>query len=1273
MSLLRRSIHIASKQVYYLVIIASVLLLSAIATTVWLSAAVEQRKDEVADWASQQLGYPVLIGATDLYWLDLVPKLHVYDMKIMQHDGAESILVLEHIYLGIDLFASFQQRQAVLENINITGLELGLTRSDTGSFQMTGLMDALTETESSVDVSNWLSLLNHIDLNAITIHYQDFIENNLSGRYQLDNAVVSHSENKWTSTVQLQPPKKLGKALVFSGELEFDLEQQLLKSWLWQLKANEVLVPTLTKYQTVYGLKVEDASLSLLVNAAGSGWNFHQLDTELSLQNTKLRSATDPNVSPVLLSNLEGSFSWENSDQGWQVSGRDVLIDMNNQQWPKTSFTVAMDSTGDVIADVDYLRLSDLSAIAVLSDALPEDLRHQKPAGDVTALHLEYTPQSGINSLAMSLQDFAVLPWQDIPGITGLTAIVDWKNGTAIVDLDSHQLSLYAENLLDDAVFFDSVTGQLRWQQDLNWQLLITEFQLWNDDFTIQLDGQFEHNQGITQSDLNIKVEQLDISRWQHYVPQSILDVDFKEWSDSAFVAGTIVDGDISLTGNLAAFPFEAEPDQGQFDMALNVAGVQLHYGPGWPDIIDVTGRVHGHNNVLKIYSEQGTISGFNFAKVQTNINKYLKGKPILTVDGSLAGTTQQALDFLQQSPLQQRFGSAVEGVSAQGTSDIQLQLMVPLVDVDNTEASGIVSFNNSEFSYPDLTEATFTQVEGQIEFNNDGVSAEAITAMLLDQQVRVDVEPLSTETLITVKGNVTTDNIANLSGQVVPEFITGATGYNALLKVYEKQLGEFELDASLVSDLKGINIDLPAPLGKNTEQTLPLNLSVEHYGNELAYAAVYGDKLNAIMMPITDGQWRGELRFGQGKAVLPKSGLAIKGQLDQLSIADWLVWQSVQPESNNQSLTDNIDIISMNIGQLDAYQQHITQLAFTAERAAQDWRISLHSDQIKGNIIFPLNFASETPLTMDFDYLNLTLPKQKTGDAVNQDEQGGDSVTSLWPSINFHTNHLQIDEMKFGEINMQASRHETSWVINAALLKSTTINASIKGEWQLLPTGSVSNFQLDASSVDVQGLFADLGYQQVLDADNIDIDMELTWQDSPLGFSLAESTGQFHIDMGQGRLLDIEPGAAGRIFGLLSVATIPRRLALDFTDLFGKGFSFDDISGNFSLQNGIAYTDDLIMKGQPAMIKVTGDVNLVNKTYDQKIKIIPNVSSTLPVAGAVAGGPIGLGVGTAILIFDKLAGELFDKQIVNLISYSYRLSGPWDEPELNTINASTN
>jgi uncharacterized protein YhdP len=82
----------------------------------------------------------------------------------------------------------------------------------------------------------------------------------------------------------------------------------------------------------------------------------------------------------------------------------------------------------------------------------------------------------------------------------------------------------------------------------------------------------------------------------------------------------------------------------------------------------------------------------------------------------------------------------------------------------------------------------------------------------------------------------------------------------------------------------------------------------------------------------------------------------------------------------------------------------------------------------------------------------------------------------------------------------------------------------------------------------------------------------------------------------------------------------------------------------------------------------MTGPINFVDKRYDQQVTVTPNVSSTLPLAGAVAGGPVGLGVGAVILLFDKLADNLFDKNIVNLISYKYHLTGPWSDPQLSVI-----
>jgi uncharacterized protein YhdP len=151
-----------------------------------------------------------------------------------------------------------------------------------------------------------------------------------------------------------------------------------------------------------------------------------------------------------------------------------------------------------------------------------------------------------------------------------------------------------------------------------------------------------------------------------------------------------------------------------------------------------------------------------------------------------------------------------------------------------------------------------------------------------------------------------------------------------------------------------------------------------------------------------------------------------------------------------------------------------------------------------------------------------------------------------------------------------------------------------------------------------------------------------------------------------------VQPGAAGRIFGLMSITAIPRRLTLDFSDLFSKGFNFSSISGEFVLADGIANTSNLVMAGDAARIEVKGPIDIVDKRYNQSVKVTPNVSSTLPVAGAVAGGPVGLGVGAAILLVDKIADNLFGKEIVNLVSYNYKLTGPWAEPELSTLRAGT-
>jgi uncharacterized protein YhdP len=266
--------------------------------------------------------------------------------------------------------------------------------------------------------------------------------------------------------------------------------------------------------------------------------------------------------------------------------------------------------------------------------------------------------------------------------------------------------------------------------------------------------------------------------------------------------------------------------------------------------------------------------------------------------------------------------------------------------------------------------------------------------------------------------------------------------------------------------------------------------------------------------------------------------------------------------------------------------------------------------------------------------------------------------------------NNLRIDGMQLGRLQATALREPMRWQLVSASLQSPSLQATASGNWRRTDDGDNTELRVELSSSDMAALLTDLGYQPAIEAESVRVSGQFNWPDQPLAMDRKTLTGNLQVEARKGTLKEIEPGAAGRIFGLLSFTAIPRRLSLDFSDLFGQGLDFSQIDGRFEFANGLATTNNLQLRGDTAVINVTGPVNLVDRSYNQIVQITPKVSSTLPLAGAVAGGPVGLGVGTAIFIADKIAGRLFDRELVDIISYRYNLTGPWDAPEMQLFDA---
>jgi uncharacterized protein YhdP len=219
------------------------------------------------------------------------------------------------------------------------------------------------------------------------------------------------------------------------------------------------------------------------------------------------------------------------------------------------------------------------------------------------------------------------------------------------------------------------------------------------------------------------------------------------------------------------------------------------------------------------------------------------------------------------------------------------------------------------------------------------------------------------------------------------------------------------------------------------------------------------------------------------------------------------------------------------------------------------------------------------------------------------------------------------------------------------------------RGEWLVTPQGARSTLNATLTSTDVAATLVALDYTPFIEAQRGEIRAQLSW---PGGYDdnvLELASGLISLRADSGQIVNLQPGA-GRMLGLFSVAALPRRLALDFSDLTDKGLAFDTIHGDFELRDGNAYTSNLLLRGPAAEIGIAGRTGFGTRDYDQTAVVTGNLGASLPVAGALAGGPA---VGAALLLFS----QVFKEPLKGMTRGYYRITGPWDNPNVERVDAS--
>ncbi len=364
-------------------------------------------------------------------------------------------------------------------------------------------------------------------------------------------------------------------------------------------------------------------------------------------------------------------------------------------------------------------------------------------------------------------------------------------------------------------------------------------------------------------------------------------------------------------------------------------------------------------------------------------------------------------------------------------------------------------------------------------------------------------------------------------------------------------------------------------------------------------------------------------------------------------------------PLQIDAALSDKSSLVKVNLG--DDLTAELTVAHKGSGLALQKITLLCRHPNMQGQI----NWSANQPVRIALQKLNWIINKPAPTDFAQPASSPSIAVARSWPAFDIKVDRLLINGGQIGALNAVAAPTKTGYALTRFVLLGEPLTINAQGNWVQDKTQSKVDVQLTITSPNPDYI-ADLMARDLGITGQTKLKADLSWQGGFNHIDFNTLMGTAHVRVDKGFLQEMETGPA-RLLGLFSFSSLPRRLALDFTDIYVKGLAFDRLEGNFMLNAGDVVTDNLILDAPSVAAEIKGRIGITTRDYDQNILVTPRVSMALPIAGAAAGGPV---VGGVLFVAERL----FQKQIDQIARISYRLQGKWGEtnPEIKNINIDT-
>lgn len=1245
---LRRLRRWLSASVAALLVSAAALMALGRLLVPWLIDSPEQ----VAGWLSERIGRSVELESVSAYWDGPGPVLDLGGLKISAMAGEQAAITLGRARVHTDVYALLLPGRHLIRDFLLVDASLALVRETDGRVTLEGFGRSVPGGQG---LSQWLGRVGHVGLSGGRLGLVD----RASGRsFELDAVELRMRQQGDRLTLGLERHAAVG-----DGRLRVVLEQRGPLQWPPRdaelyLEAARFPIADLGGLSAAFDIQVRTGVLD---GQQWTGWRERGLASSVGdwqVQGLVLSAPgfdwTDGGIVEPNLHLEAGRLVLDGRDDGTGFVADIQLRAGEDGAAPETAISLRMPHGGGVRVTASDLSLAVLAGTAQLVSALPSKLR--------SGLYVAQ-PQGVIRELMARVEDGRWQVHADVADVSLRPAAPRWP---AVQDLDLN-LSADAAGVVvrvnADAMQF-AIPGVFREPVDVasldglagiyasagGWTTEVPIARVQGVGFAADLALRVDQDPDsgpLLQAVAHVPGAEIEAAKafWaiNRMPPRTV------QWLDAALGVGHVDTGQVVFRGALRDWPFVDH--QGRFEARFAVSGAGLDYHPDWPAAQDLSAEGAFINSSMVIDSATGTLLGNRVVRGRGGIPAMKD--PILELDLGGVGDAANWLQLMKASPLRRSHADVLFGMDMRGPASVDAKIIIPLrPDLGRSSVEGKALLDGIAFS-DTKWDLEFAEVRGRADFSDSGFAADRLTLDLGGHggELSLAVGAFSSDPALQVEaalhGQVSAQalfghhaQLATILGQV-----SGSAAWDVDVKVPRKLLNGAPVRSQIRyrSDLVGIAVAFPTPLGKPAETRLPLQLMVELSSDEAVAPQLrldLGDRARLLAVVGTrTSDFRGQLQLGaEVPRDLPARGLRVSGRADEIDVAGWAGWVfATTTGAPGDAVLSDIDV---GIGGAD----HLR-----LDRSEGPWVLHLDGPTATGQVRFEGEGERPAAVVAQFERLHLPEPGAGVGEM---------SITpAMVPTLHLWVRDLRIGDAQLGEARLEAFASDGGLRVDLLEARSPHLQIHASGDWSMTAGGAQSRFKIRMVAEDLGRMLSGLGFAGVIAGGQTLAEIDAHWRGAPYAFALERLSGFIDVSIGQGRFLDVDPGA-GRIFGLLSLRELPRRLTLDFRDLFQTGMSFDRIEGRFQLADGNAWTENLTVRGPAADILIIGRTGLASRDYDQQVMVAPHVSGMLPVIGGLAAGPVGAAAG---FLAQGMVTQGDDIESSSRVHYS--IAGSWEKP----------